>query len=51
LKDQAWLGATTGIGNFGDGGTPTNFGALGLPGMQAECQHTAGVACAGCDRQ
>lgn len=36
LVDVALLGATTGIGNIGDGGTPTSLGALGLPGMQAE---------------
>src|SRR5580700_5150096 len=32
LHDFAWIGATTGIGNIGDGGTPTSFGALKLPG-------------------
>ena len=36
LLDFAWVGATTGIGNLGDGGTPTNFGADNLPGMQTE---------------
>ena len=36
LVDFAWLGATTGIGNFADGGTPTTLGAFSLPGMQAE---------------
>jgi phospholipase/lecithinase/hemolysin len=36
LFDFAWIGATTGIGNHADHGTPTNFGAAGLPGMQAE---------------
>ncbi len=30
----AWIGATTGIGNYGDGGTPTSFGTYSLPGMQ-----------------
>jgi phospholipase/lecithinase/hemolysin len=36
LADFAWIGATTGIGNYADGGTPTSVGAFGLPGMQAE---------------
>ena len=36
LRNFAWLGATTGIGNHLDtGGTPTSVGALGLPGMTA----------------
>jgi phospholipase/lecithinase/hemolysin len=43
LQDFAWIGATTGIGNFGDGGTPTSFGAFGLPGMQTELAGTAGL--------
>lgn len=34
LVDFAWIGATTGVGNYGDGGTTTNFGAYSLPGMQ-----------------
>ncbi len=34
LADFAWIGATTGIGNYGDGGTPTSFGTYFLPGMQ-----------------
>lgn len=29
----AVAGATTGIGNFGDGGSPTSAGTFGLPGM------------------
>lgn len=36
LIDFAWIGATTGIGNYGDGGTPTDFGLHSLPGMQTE---------------
>jgi phospholipase/lecithinase/hemolysin len=40
LFDFAWIGATTGIGNFGDGGTPTTTGILSLPGMQAELAAT-----------
>jgi phospholipase/lecithinase/hemolysin len=36
LLDFAWIGATTGIGNIGDGGTPTSGGTFSLPGMQAE---------------
>ena len=43
LQDFAWIGATTGIGNYGDGGTPTSFGAFGLPGMQTELAGTAGL--------
>jgi len=43
LVDFAWIGATTGIGNFGDGGTPTSLGAFGLPGMQTELAGTAGL--------
>jgi phospholipase/lecithinase/hemolysin len=33
LVDLAWIGATTGVGNFGDQGTPTTVGTFGLPGM------------------
>jgi phospholipase/lecithinase/hemolysin len=40
LVDFAWLGATSGIGNYGDGGTPTSFGVLSLPGMQTEFAST-----------
>ena len=36
LLDFAWIGATTGIGNYADGGTPTTSGAFSLPGMQVE---------------
>lgn len=36
LHDFAWIGATTGIGNYGDGGTPTSSGLHSLPGMSAE---------------
>ena len=36
LLDFAWIGATTGIGNYADGGTPTTRGSYSLPGMQAE---------------
>ena len=32
LVDFAWVGATTEIGNSGDGGTPTSFGTYPLPG-------------------
>jgi phospholipase/lecithinase/hemolysin len=41
LLDFAWVGATTGIGNLGDGGTPTGFGAFNLPGMQTEVAYSA----------
>ena len=40
LKDYAWIGATTGIGNYGDNGTPTSFGTYGLPGMLTELKDT-----------
>jgi phospholipase/lecithinase/hemolysin len=36
LKDYAWSGATTGIGNGLDGGSSTGFGLLHLPGMLTE---------------
>lgn len=36
LIDFAVAGATSGIGNEGDGGTQTSFGKYGLPGMLAE---------------
>ena len=36
LADFAFGGATSGVGNEGDGGTQTAFGRLGLPGMFAE---------------
>lgn len=41
LVDAAWIGATTGFGNYADGGTPTSVGAFGLPGMAAEFAATA----------
>jgi phospholipase/lecithinase/hemolysin len=43
LTDFAWSGATTGIGNHLDGGTPTGFGSPGLPGMQTEYASTSGI--------
>jgi len=36
LTSFAWGGATTGIGNSGDGGTQTTVGMFGLPGMLPE---------------
>jgi phospholipase/lecithinase/hemolysin len=36
LIDLAWIGATTGLGNYGDGGTATTVGPYGLPGMATE---------------
>ena len=42
LYDFAWIGATTGLGNYGDGGTPTSFGSFGLPGMQVQLAATQG---------
>jgi phospholipase/lecithinase/hemolysin len=43
LLDFAWIGATTGVGNYGDGGTPTSPGAFHLPGMQVELAGTQGL--------
>ena len=43
LYDFAFGGATTGIGNIGDGGTPTSFGAFNLPGIAAELGLSAGL--------
>ena len=43
LADFAFGGATTGVGNIIDGGTPTSFGALHLPGMQTELAASAGI--------
>ncbi len=43
LVDFAFGGATTGVGNIVDGGTPTSFGALHLPGMETELAASAGV--------
>jgi len=42
LKDFAWGGATTGVGNYGDGGTQTTFGAHGFPGMLPEVAGSIG---------
>ncbi len=41
LFDFAFGGATSGIGNYGDGGTQTSVGAHGLPGMQEELGFSA----------
>ena len=38
LTSFAWGGATTGIGDSGDGGTQTTLGTLGLPGMILQTQ-------------
>jgi len=43
LLDFAFGGATTGVGNIGDGGTPTSFGTSGLPGMETELAASAGL--------
>src|SRR5271165_854245 len=43
LMDFAWGGATTGVGNYGDGGNQTSFGAHGLPGMQPELSVSLGT--------
>jgi phospholipase/lecithinase/hemolysin len=38
LKDFAWAGATTGVGNYLDGGTVDTFGGYSLPGMTTAFQ-------------
>ncbi len=43
LIDYAWIGATTGIGNYADGGTVTSVGTYGLPGMTATYAATSGA--------
>lgn len=43
LHDFAWGGATTGIGNYADGGSTVSFGALNLPGMLTELTNTAAL--------
>jgi cholinesterase len=43
LYDFAWGGATTGVGNDGDGGTQTTLGSFNLPGMATEYQHTSAL--------
>jgi phospholipase/lecithinase/hemolysin len=42
LTSFAWGGATSGIGNSGDGGTQTSFGIFGLPGMETQVAATLG---------
>ena len=36
LHDFAYIGATSGVGNYSDGGTQTTVGYAGLPGLEAE---------------
>ena len=36
LHDFAYIGATTGVGNYSDGGTQTTVGYAGLPGLEGE---------------
>jgi len=43
LYDFAVGGATSGVGNYVDGGTQTTPGALGLPGMQEELAESAAL--------
>jgi phospholipase/lecithinase/hemolysin len=43
LVDYAWVGATTGKGNFVDGGTPDAVGFSGMPGMRTAYDWTSGV--------
>ena len=42
LHDFAWAGATTGLGNLADNGTPTNLGTSGAPGMVSQFIATSG---------
>ncbi len=42
LFDDAWGGATTGVGDLVDGGTTTQLGTLGLPGMITQLDRTKG---------
>ncbi len=43
LYDFAVGGATSGVGNYIDGGTQTAVGSLGLPGMQTEVAESAAL--------
>jgi phospholipase/lecithinase/hemolysin len=44
LVDNAWIGATTGVGNYADHGTVTSAGAFNLPGMATSyAQTSAGI--------
>ncbi|OPY84297.1 MAG: Phosphatidylcholine-sterol acyltransferase precursor [Syntrophus sp. PtaU1.Bin208] len=43
LIDFAWIGATTGVGNYADGGNVTAFGAYNLPGMTTVYNATKGL--------
>jgi phospholipase/lecithinase/hemolysin len=42
LVDFAWIGATSGIGNYADNGTTTSTGFASLPGMQTELAGSQG---------
>lgn len=43
LIDFAWIGATTGVGNYADSGNVTEFGAYNLPGMTTMYGATKGL--------
>jgi phospholipase/lecithinase/hemolysin len=43
LLDFAWIGATTGVGNYSDGGTQTTLGYAGLPGMFPQVANSLGT--------
>ncbi len=47
LYDFAVAGATSGVGNEGDGGTQTSLGGYGLPGMFEELESTQSQALLG----
>jgi phospholipase/lecithinase/hemolysin len=44
LRDFAWGGATTGVGNYLDNGTVNQFGTFGLPGMTTVFQGALSAA-------
>jgi phospholipase/lecithinase/hemolysin len=43
LINFAWIGATTGIGNYADSGSVTSLGTSGLPGMTTVYNATKGM--------
>ena len=43
LVDFAWIGATTGIGNYADNGSVTSMGTYNLPGMTTVYAATKGL--------
>jgi len=41
LDNHAWFGATTGLGNYNDGGGQTSLGAFNIPGMTTTYQSSS----------